>query len=120
MDITSRTDVTAATANAAKPLTADQQAALKKLHDAATQFEGVFLNMLMSAMRDTVPKETIFGKTSGAEQMWQGMLDQQQADAIAKSGTLGVARIMENQLRSTVLNDAAQEAKTDTKRSSGS
>src|SRR5487761_2155509 len=114
MDITRTGAAAAAAANAAKPLTAEQQAALKKLHDAATQFEGVFLNMLMSAMRDTVPKETIFGKTSGAEQMWQGMLDQQQADAIAKSGTLGVARIMENQLRSTVLNNAAQEAKTDT------
>lgn len=103
-----------------KPLTPEQQAALKKLHEAATQFEGVFLNMLMSAMRDTVPKQTIFGKDSGAEAMWQGMLDQKQADAIAQSGSLGVARIMENQLRSAVLNDANRESKTDTKRSSGS
>ena len=44
------------------PLTADQQAALKKLHAAATQLEGVFVGMLFKEMHKTVDKDTIFGK----------------------------------------------------------
>jgi hypothetical protein len=50
------------------PLTADQQAALKKLHDAATQLEGVFAGMLFKEMHKTVPDDGgIFGKKSNAE-----------------------------------------------------
>lgn len=104
---------------AAQPaLTPDQTQALKKLHEAATQFEGVFLQMMMKAMSDTVPKNTIFGKQSNAEQMWSSMLNDERAQAMAKSGAVGIAKILEAQLRATVLSDAKREAHTDVKRSS--
>ncbi len=96
---------------AAPPLTPEQQGALKRLHQAATQLEGVFLNMLFKAMRDTVPKQSIFGKESSAEGTFQGMLDQKQADTMAQSGSFGVARVLEAQLRSSVLSDAGRESK---------
>jgi Rod binding domain-containing protein len=88
----------------ATPLTADQQTALKKLHDAATQLEGVFAGMLFKEMHKTVPDDGgIFGKKSNAEQMWQDMLDEKQADAMAKTGSFGIAKMVEQQLRAQVL-----------------
>ena len=87
----------------ATPLTADQQAALKKLHAAATQLEGVFVGMLYKEMQSTVPKDGILGKQSNAESMWQDMLADKQSDAIAQSGSFGIAKMIENQLRAQVL-----------------
>jgi Rod binding domain-containing protein len=101
-----------ATGPAQQPLTAVQTAALAKLHEAATQFEGVFLQMVMSSMRDTVPKESIFGKDSASEETWQGMLDDEYSQAMAKSGGLGLAEQLERQMRPQVLGNAAAEAHT--------
>jgi flagellar protein FlgJ len=103
----SKTDATAS-----QQLTPDQQSALKRLHQAATQLEGVFLNMLFTAMRDTVPKESVFGKQSATEDTFSGMLDSQRADQMAQSGSFGIAKVLEQQLRSSVLADASHEAKT--------
>ncbi|HLI97927.1 MAG TPA: rod-binding protein [Candidatus Baltobacteraceae bacterium] len=91
---------------------AQQQAALERLHTAATQLEGVFLNMLFSAMRDTVPKESIFGKESNAEETFQTMLDDQRSQQMAKSGSFGIAKVLEEQLKQSVLSDASRESKT--------
>lgn len=99
-------------AGAQQPLTPQQKAALENLHNAATQLEGVFLNMLFSAMRATVPQENIYGKESNGEQTFQSMLDNQRADSMAKSGSFGIARVLEEQLRSSVLADAGRESKT--------
>ncbi len=93
-------------------LTPVQQQALKKLHEADTQFEGVFLQMLMSAMRATVPQDSVFGKESQAEQTWQDMLDSERSQAIATSGTFGIAQQLDAQLRNAVLSDAQVEAHT--------
>jgi Rod binding domain-containing protein len=85
------------------PLTADQQAALKKLHDAATQLEGVFVGMLFKEMHSTVSTDGIFGKQSNADKTWNDMLDEKRADEIAKTGSFGIAKMVESQLRATVL-----------------
>lgn len=90
------------------PLTPAQQAALKKLHDAATQLEGVFVGMLFKAMDETVPDDGIFGKASNADQTWQQMLDEKRADAIAQTGQLGLAKMIENQLRAQVIADPSK------------
>lgn len=87
----------------AAPLTADQQAALKKLHDAATQLEGVFVGMLFKEMHSTVSTGGIFGPQSNAEKTWNDMLDEKRADAIAKTGSFGIAKMVESQLRASVL-----------------
>jgi len=99
-----------AQAQSAQNLTPVQKAALAKLHDAATQFEGVFLEMLMNAMQDTVPQQTIFGQQSASESTWQSMLNDERAQAIAKDGSFGLAQQLESQLRNQVLSDASQEA----------
>ncbi len=97
-------------------LTPVQKQALAKLHDAATQFEGVFLEMLMNAMQDTVPEQSIFGEESASEQTWQGMLNDERAQAIAKNGAFGLAQQLEGQLRNQVLDDASHEANVDVDR----
>lgn len=92
-----------ASAGSSAPLTADQQTALKKLHDAATQLEGVFVGMLFKEMQSTVPTDGILGKQSNAEAMWKDMLVEKQSDAIAKTGSFGIAKMVEQQLRAQVL-----------------
>lgn len=105
------TQTSALAAVAPHPLTAQQKAALQQLHKAATQLEGVFLDMLFKAMRSTVPKTSIFGKESNSEDTFQSMLDEQRSQAMAKSGSFGIARVLEEQLRQSVLANAANESK---------
>jgi flagellar protein FlgJ len=93
-------------ATSGAPLTPDQTAALKKLHDAATQLEGVFVGMLFKEMHEGEDKSDIFGKTSNADDTWNDMLDEKRADAIAKTGSFGIAKIVEQQLRASVLASA--------------
>jgi flagellar protein FlgJ len=92
--------------------TPQQKQALQRLHQAASQLEGVFLDMLFSAMRDTVGKDSIFGKQSSGEETFQTMLDEQRSQSVAQSGSFGIARVLEEQLRSSVLSDAGRESKT--------
>jgi Rod binding domain-containing protein len=94
-------------------LTPAQKKALDRLHTAATQLEGVFLDMLFTAMRDTVSKESIFGKQSNTEETFQTMLDEQRSQSVAQSGSFGIARVLEEQLRQSVLSDASRESKTE-------
>jgi Rod binding domain-containing protein len=95
------------------PLTPAQKQALAKLHDAATQFEGVFVEMLMNAMQDTVPQQTLFGGDNSAEQTWQSMLNDERSQQMAKSGSFGLAQQLESQFRGQVLGDASHEANVD-------
>jgi Rod binding domain-containing protein len=97
-------DVKPAASNA--PLTPEQTAALGKLHDAATQLEGVFVGMLFKEMHEGEDKSDIFGEKSNAEDTWNSMLDEKRADAIAKTGQFGIAKMVESQLRATVLASA--------------
>ena len=96
--------------------TPQQKQALERLHSAATQLEGVFLDMLFSAMRQTVPQQSIFGKQSNAEQTFQTMLDEQRSQQMAQSGTIGIAKVLEEQLKQSVLSDAGREAKSEVPR----
>jgi Rod binding domain-containing protein len=101
---------------AAAPLTPDQQSALKRLHQATTQLEGVFLQMVMHEMSKSVPKDSLTGKQSSAEETFSGMLDDERAKAIAQTGTLGISKVLDQQLRASVLADAAHESKFDVNR----
>jgi Rod binding domain-containing protein len=63
--------------------------------------------MLFKEMHKTVDKDTIFGKDTNADDTWQDMLDEKQADAIAKQGSFGIAKMVESQLRAQVLAGAS-------------
>lgn len=70
----------------------DPQAALK---GAAQQFEALFLQMVLKSMRDAIPKSGLLD--SDSQQTYTGMLDQQLATRISRSGT-GLADVIAKQL----------------------
>ncbi len=119
LGITAAPVAAAAPAAAAKPtavakpaLTAEQQAALKKLHGAAQQFESLFVNMLFKSMRDAAPQTSITGeKLSPAETTFTEMLDEKRSESIAQSGAFGIAKVLEDQLKNAVLADPSKAAK---------
>ena len=65
------------------------------VRQAATQFEALFMNMLMKSMRDSLPKEDVMGSESA--RTYTGMLDQQLAQKLSGKG-LGLADMMVKQL----------------------
>ncbi|HEY4439337.1 MAG TPA: rod-binding protein [Candidatus Elarobacter sp.] len=91
--------------NQNQPLTAGQQQALTKLHQAAQQMESLFVGMLFKEMRKTAPPVSLTGngKTSNAEQTFSDMLDEKRSEELAKTGSLGIGAILEQQLRAAVL-----------------
>lgn len=107
-------DVSAPSAARAVPpveLTATQKTALKHLQTAARQFESLFVNMLFKSMRAAVPQTSITGeKLSPAETTFTEMLDTQRSEAIAQTGSFGIAKILEDQLKASVLANPAQAA----------
>lgn len=56
----------------------------------AEQFEGVFLNQMLSAMFEGVGENDAFGG-SYAEDTYRGLLTETYADTITKSGGIGIA-----------------------------
>ena len=87
----------------AQPLTNEQQKSLQKLHQAAQQMESLFVDMLFKEMRKTSPPVSLTGKTSNAEQTFGEMLDSKRAEDLSKTGSLGIGKILEQQMRAAVL-----------------
>lgn len=71
----------------------DPRAAMK---NAAQQFEAVFLQMVLKAMRDASPKEGMFDNEQS--RLFQSMLDQQMAQTMSARGGTGLAALIEKQL----------------------
>lgn len=71
----------------------DPRAAMK---NAARQFEAVFLQMVLKAMRDAAPAEGMFD--SEQSRLYQSMLDQQLAQTLSARGSTGLAALIEQQL----------------------
>jgi flagellar protein FlgJ len=68
-----------------------------KLHAVAKQFEGIFMNQLVSEMRKTVTRSGLIPE-SHAEKVYQGMLDGEYATKVADSAQLGLAKMIYQQL----------------------
>ncbi|GLI38474.1 rod-binding protein [Geobacter hydrogenophilus] len=70
----------------------------KAARKVAQEFEAMFVGMMLKSMRDTVGKDKLTGGGKG-EEMFQSMLDQEYATAIATSqGGIGLAAMIEKQL----------------------
>ncbi|MBQ5948592.1 flagellar assembly peptidoglycan hydrolase FlgJ [Massilia sp. ST3] len=65
------------------------------LKEAATQFESMFINMMMKSMRDATPQEGMLDNQQ--TKMFTGMLDQQMSQNLAKRG-MGLADVLTRQL----------------------
>lgn len=79
------------------PLTEQEKKDLKKLKDLSQQFEGVFVNQLMQAMRRTVPKTEYLGGGMG-EDTFSSLLDQEYSNEMAKTGESDIGKNLYKQL----------------------
>ncbi|MBI4740597.1 MAG: flagellar assembly peptidoglycan hydrolase FlgJ [Betaproteobacteria bacterium] len=71
----------------------DPQAGLKQ---AAQQFEGMLLQMMLKSMRDTTPQDGLLD--SDQSRFFTGIMDQQLAQNLSAQGKLGFAKMIEQQL----------------------
>ena len=69
-----------------------------KLRQVAGQLQGVFVEQLFKAMRETVPTDGLTSGGSG-EQMFSGMLDQHLANAVQSQWSHGIGESLLRQLR---------------------
>ena len=70
------------------------------IREVAEQFESLFISQLLKAMRDTLPKDGLLGSPDLAT--YQQMMDQQLALNLSSNGGIGLADLIEQQLRPAV------------------
>lgn len=73
----------------------------------ATQFEALFMNMMLKSMRDATPQEGVFD--SQQTRMYTSMLDQQLSQTMASKG-IGLADVLTRQLSNIVRQQDGQGA----------
>ena len=70
----------------------------KELELSCQQFETIFLSQLLTQMRQSIPKNDLFGDNKEKD-IYQDMLGQEQAKAWSQSGGIGLANMLYQQLR---------------------
>ncbi|MEM0955693.1 MAG: rod-binding protein [Pseudomonadota bacterium] len=81
--------------------------AAANLNEAASQFESLFLQMMLQSMRDATQKGGLFD--SHQLDSYQSMYDQQLALELAAQGGVGIADAIVEQLQTWVGNPATEE-----------
>lgn len=77
---------------------------------AAQEFEAMFLQMMMKAMRETTSQDTLMD--SDASRFFTGMLDEQMAKDLSKTGRIGLAELLEAQLTQRLGTSSGADAET--------
>ena len=70
------------------------------IDEVATQFESMFIQMMLKSMREALPKDGLF--SSNDMDTYTEMADQQIAVNMAESGGIGLADVIARQLRPPV------------------
>jgi flagellar protein FlgJ len=68
------------------------------LKEASEQFESLLLNFMIREMRATIPESSLLPR-SMAEEIFTDMMDEKMADDMAKSGGIGLSRLIFDQLK---------------------
>jgi flagellar protein FlgJ len=71
----------------------------EKLRETCEAFESIFLNMMLSTMRKTIPDGELVEK-SNATSTFESMLDEEYSKTMAKAGGIGLADVLYKQLSS--------------------
>lgn len=69
-----------------------------KLKNACQEMEAVFLNMMLSEMRKSVPKGGLFAESNG-EDIMRSMLDSELTKNMARAGGMGLADMLYRQMK---------------------
>ena len=78
---------------------------LARLKDTSGKLEGVFVEQLFKAMRETVPQDGIADGGQG-EEIFNGLLDQKLADEVPAQWHRGIASALVKELQSHVKPEA--------------
>ncbi|MFP4497948.1 MAG: rod-binding protein [Vulcanimicrobiota bacterium] len=68
-----------------------------ELQKACKEFESLFLNQLLTAMRKTIPK--VDGQENNQKQMYESMMDTELAKSWSQSDGIGLANVLYQQLK---------------------
>lgn len=71
----------------------------KKLYEACVELESVFLSKVLNAMRASIPRSDLIER-SFATETFESMLFDEYAKEISRTGSLGIADMLYNQLKS--------------------
>jgi flagellar protein FlgJ len=82
-------------------------------HKVATEFEAMFAGMMLKSMRSSITPDKLTGGGRG-EDVFQSLLDQEYATAIAQQGSLGISQTVEKQLLDDARRQAAVAARRNT------
>lgn len=82
----------------------------KKLWKATTEFESMFMDIVMKSMRATVMESDLMGNSSQTK-MFQEMLDQEWSKSAGKTGKFGLASAMYKQMVQRQMAATAPETK---------
>jgi flagellar protein FlgJ len=85
-----------------------------RLREACAQFEGVFTQQLLKAMRETVPEDGVLSGGLG-EELFNGLFDQHLAEEAALRQSGGLGEILYQQLRSAMAHTIVSTAVLDGK-----
>ncbi|HUT04423.1 MAG TPA: rod-binding protein [bacterium] len=80
----------------------------KSLRETCQKFEAIFVGYMLKQMRQTVPESSLFPETP-AEKIYRSMLDDEVAQAACKTGGIGLADMIFNDL----LNNNTREEQSD-------
>ncbi|MDU2063686.1 MAG: rod-binding protein [Sporomusaceae bacterium] len=69
----------------------------KKLKKVCQDMESVFINMMLSTMRSTVPKDSLLGD-SNEDDILKSMLDSEMAKNLSQAGGIGLSDVIYKQL----------------------
>ncbi|MEJ5170094.1 MAG: rod-binding protein [Fimbriimonadales bacterium] len=81
---------------------------LRRLRKAAEGIEAVFFRDLLQAMRRSIPEQE--GENSFGGQVYRDLFDQAVADALGRSGSLGIAKVVYDSLAESVAAQAKARA----------
>lgn len=84
-------------ANAEQAGAQPKDLAREKIKKLSQEFESIFLNLMLSAMRKSVPKSELMDGGNG-EEIFRSMLDQEYAKSMAQRDMTGLARAIEASL----------------------
>jgi len=86
-----------------------QSSAMRK--KVSREFEALFVGMMLKSMRATVGRDELTGGGHG-EEVYRSLLDQEYATAIAQQGSLGLGRLIEQQLERHYENNTDKDYRT--------
>ena len=79
----------------------------EELKKVADDFESIIVNYLFKSMRSSIPESGLFEKSQGRE-IFEGMLDEELSKLVAKSGDLGFADMIYNQMSKFIDEDPVE------------